>query len=186
MRGEEGNDVEKMFWGRINIRRASAYMLYHPGADSRLVVLGIKYFNKPKTGQLFGRIMAAELNPTDFFKGIDVIVPIPLAKEKQRKRGYNQSEQIAIGISEVTKLPIESTAVERVISNPSQTGLHGIERTKNVEGIFSLVRPESLRGKHILLVDDVITTGATLISCAKEIEKAGGVTFSVLVLAWTK
>ena len=131
-----------------------------------------------------GRMMAEELKATSFFDGIDLIVPIPLSRKKERQRGYNQSEWIAWGISEATGIPTDTTSVVRTKSNPSQTTLDHRQRRENVRDIFAVRHPGSLEGRHILLVDDVITTGATMLSCAETIARACRVRFSVLSLAW--
>ncbi|MBQ3121797.1 MAG: ComF family protein [Bacteroidaceae bacterium] len=104
-----------------------------------------------------------------FFKEIDVIIPVPLSKEKRRLRGYNQCDYIARGLSEATGIPIDTSSVIRHIANETQTHKQREARWKNVESVFSVTSPESLKGKHILLVDDVVTTGATLSSCGKSI-----------------
>ena len=104
-------------------------------------------------------MMAAELSDTDFFDGVDAIVPVPLAQKRFRQRGYNQSEKLAEGISSVTHLPIFTRAVERVVANPTQTQLTRTERRENVADVFMLSRPELLAGKHLLLVDDILIDG---------------------------
>ena len=182
MRAAKGNAVERLFWEKIPIERASAYMSYFSGAASCRPIFQLKYYGRASVGHYFGRIMAADLLPTDFFRTIDCIVPIPLARSRFRQRGYNQSELLAEGIAELTKLPVETEAVIRVVSNPTQTNLSARQRIENVAGIFSLQRPELLANRHVLLVDDILTTGSTLLSCAEEIAKAPGVRISILVL----
>ena len=133
-----------------------------------------------------GRMMARELERGDFFDGIDGIVPVPLAKKRERQRGYNQSMEIAKGVSEITSLPIYNKVVKRNTFNGSQTSKGRWERNENVENVFELIDGDSIRGKHLLIIDDVVTTGATIIACAKEIGKAEGVCFSVLSLGFAK
>lgn len=182
MRGASGNPVERVFWHHIPIRRANALLRYFPGSDSSKIFMALKYFNRPQVGIVMGRMMAADLLPTDFFEGIDCIVPVPLARRRLYKRGYNQSERLACGVGQVTGIPVETGAVCRVVANPSQTNLRGHERQKNVENIFKLSRPELLKGRHVLVIDDILTSGSTLLSCAREICKAGPKAVSVLVL----
>lgn len=181
-RGRAGNVVERLFWGRLPVVRANAYVFYHSGAASSAPVLQLKYRGRSQVGRFFGRAMAADLAGTGFFDSVDVIVPVPLAHDRQLRRGYNQSLLLAAGVGEITGLPVVADAVERVVSNPTQTRLHGREREMNVAGIFRLVRPEEVAGRHVLLVDDVLTTGATMLSCAGEVARAPGVRLSVLVL----
>jgi ComF family protein len=179
----EGNPIEKLYWTHLPIERATSFFFYD-SIESREVIYHTKYFKDPKVGEAVARVMAEELMTTDFFDGMDLIVPIPLHPRRLRKRGYNQCDFIAKGISEVTGLPIEKDAVRRIVDNSSQTHLSVKERKENVIGIFQLVHPEKVRGKHILLVDDVITTGATSISCGQELAKAGVVKISVVSMAY--
>ena len=180
--GEKGNKMERLFWGQIPIVRANAYIYYHPHAEDTSIFMDLKYRNRPQIGIIFGRLMAGDLMDTDFFKDIDVVVPIPLAKERLRQRGYNQSEMLAKGVCEITHLPLDTQSVLRTVSNPTQTRLNAQERKANVSHIFTLSPHHQLAHKHILLIDDILTTGATLISCAQEIAKAEEVCISVLTL----
>ena len=120
-----------------------------------------------------------------FFDGIDCIVPLPLSKKKLRKRGYNQCDYIAGGISRATGIPIIKDAVKRTTANETQTHKNRDERWKNVEGIFTLSDATKLEGRHILLIDDILTTGATLASCAKTIEDGCNCRISIFTLAYT-
>lgn len=179
----EDNPIEKLYWTHLPIERATSFFFYN-SIESRETIYHTKYFNDPKVGEAVARVMAEELKETDFFDGMDIIVPIPLHPRRLRKRGYNQCDFIAKGISEETGLPIEKNAVRRIIDNSSQTQLTTTERKENVVGIFQLIHPEKVRGKHILLIDDVITTGATSISCGQELVKAGDVKISVISMAY--
>lgn len=181
--GKKGNAIERLFWGKFPIERAHAWIKYQSGADSTQSILVLKYGNRPQVGRFLGELMAEELLHTDFFNDIDAIIPIPLATKRERKRGYNQSMEIAIGVSKITHIPIIKNAILRILHNPTQTQLQKNERIKNVSGIFLLNKPELVRKKHILLIDDVITTGATMTSCAQELCKSEGVKISVLALA---
>lgn len=185
MRGEAGNPVERVFWHRVPVGRANALLRYIPGSESSKVFMALKYFGKPQIGVAMGRMMAADLLDTGFFSDVDCIVPVPLARSRQRERGYNQSERLALGVSQLTGIPVETRAVRRVVSNPSQTSLSKLERRKNVENIFRVSQPEKLRGRHVLLIDDILTTGSTLLSCAEEMGKAGPRLVSALVLGLT-
>lgn len=181
-KGKAGNGLERIFWRRINIVHVNALLRYESGADSRRLVLGLKYFDRPEIGVMFGRIMARDLEGTDFFDGIDLIIPVPLARKRLKKRGYNQSERLAQGVSDVTHIPIMHDTVIRNVENPTQTHLAASERKENVRNIFFLKHPETVKGKHVLLIDDVLTTGATLLSLAEEISKGEDVRFSILTL----
>ena len=133
-----------------------------------------------------GRMVAKELIPSGFFDGIDRIIPVLLSKKRQHQRGYNQSIEIARGVSEVTGLPLFQKVVKRVSFKGSQTNLGRWERNENVEKVFELIDGTTIQGKHLLVIDDVVTTGATIIACSKELVKAGDVKISVLSLGFAK
>lgn len=183
LHGEQGNVVERLFWGKIPIERANAYLHYYAGTDSRNLFWSLKYYNRPQVGRYMGRAMAADLLDSDFFDGVDFLLPLPLSRRRQRRRGYNQSEELARGVSAVTGLPVDTTSVVRTVDNPTQTRLNARERQTNVQGIFSLQHPEALAGHHVLLIDDIVTTGASLLSCGRVVASAGAVRISVLALA---
>lgn len=174
----------RIFWGLVPIEKGISFFHYTPHSPYSRILFELKYHNHPEVGKIMGRMMAEELKATSFFDGIDLIVPIPLSRKKERQRGYNQSDWIAWGISEATGIPTDTTSVVRTKSNPSQTTLDHRQRRENVRDIFAVRHPGSLEGRHILLVDDVITTGATMLSCAETIARACRVRFSVLSLAW--
>lgn len=181
-RGKKDNIVERIFWGKIPIERANAYLYYHPGADSCKPILALKYYQRRDLGIYLGRLIANDLIGTDFFDGIDWLVPLPLAHRRQRQRGYNQSQLLAEGVAAITGIALLTHAVERSVDNSSQTRLAPEERQENVKNIFRVTRPNLLQGKHILLIDDVLTTGATLLSCAETIAHSADVRISILTL----
>lgn len=180
------NDMAKLFWGRIPVERAAALFYYRAHSDASRIVYSMKYFDHPEVGELMGRMAAEEFAVNGFFDGIDVVVPVPLARKRLRERGYNQSFEIARGVGEVTSLPVDRKAVKRKSFKGSQTRMNRWQRNDNVKDVFMLKRANGLAGKHILIVDDVVTTGATVISCAEELMKCGDVKFSVMSLGFTK
>ncbi len=180
----EDNDIARMFWGLVPVERGISFFHYTRHSPYSRILSELKYHNHPEVGKHMGRMMAEELKPTGFFDGIDLIVPVPLSREKQRKRGYNQSDWIARGVSEATGIPADTASVARTKSNPSQTTLDHRQRRENVRGIFAVRHRGNLEGRHVLLVDDVITTGSTMLSCAEAIARACRVRISVLSLAW--
>lgn len=177
------NPVEKLFWGKIPLERATSFYFYRKGSDFRQILHQLKYGGQKGIGAIMGRYMAAELQQSGFFEGVDVILPVPLHKKKQQIRGYNQSEWIARGITAVTGIPIDTEAVVRRKNTETQTRKSSLERWENVEGIFELHHAETLVGKHILIVDDVLTTGATTVECASCLTGIEGIRISVLTLA---
>lgn len=180
---QKDNPVEQLFWGKVVLERATSFFFYRKGSDFRQILHQLKYGGKKEVGKVMGKYMAAELLPAGFFEGIDVIVPVPLHKKKQRIRGYNQSDWIARGISEVTKIPMDVESVARVKNTETQTRKSAFERWENVEGIFVLHHPEYFFGKHILIIDDVLTTGATAVACVSSFAEIEGVRVSMLTLA---
>lgn len=148
-----------------------------------MLVFTLKYGGRAETAVEVGRLMGEALLPTDFFEGITAVVPVPLAPGRERRRGYNQSERLARGIALATGLKLETDVVRRTVENPSQTRLRYEERRENVADIFTLHDDGPIENRHILLVDDILTTGATLLSCGRELSKARGVRISILTLA---
>lgn len=192
-RGTEANPVELLFWGQIPVMRASSMLTFQPGNEVGRLIHAIKYDGRKDLAVEMGRCMAQELLPTGFFDGMDHLQPVPLHPNRQRQRGYNQSEELARGIAEVTGLPL-GHFVKRVVDNVSQTHIEHHERHDNVKDIF--VRDETelktRQPRHVLIVDDVITTGATTTSCAKALagitddirQSTPGLSISVLSLAF--
>jgi len=180
------NEMAKLFWGQIPIERASALMYYESHAETANIIYDMKYRNHPEIGDVMGRMMARELLPHGFFDGIDGIVPIPLSKKRQRQRGYNQSLEIARGINHVTQLPIFDKLVCRTSFDGSQTTKGRWERNENVEHVFQLNNQSSISNRHLLIVDDVVTTGATVIAFAKELAKSGNIKVSILAIGFAK
>ena len=180
------NEMAKLFWHQIPIERATALFYYESHAETANILYELKYKDHPEVGEVMGRLMAKELQASGFFDGIDGIVPIPLAKKRQRQRGYNQSLEIARGISEITGLPIYNKVVRRKAFEGSQTNKGRWERNENVEGVFELKDASAIQGKHLLMVDDVVTTGATVIACVQELCKADNVKVSVIALGFSK
>ena len=180
------NEMAKLFWHQIPVERATALFYYESHAETANILYELKYKGHPEVGEVMGRLMAKELKPSGFFDGIDGIVPIPLAKKRQRQRGYNQSLEIARGISAITSLSIYNKVVRRKAFEGSQTNKGRWERNENVEGVFELKDASAIQGKHLLMVDDVVTTGATVIACVQELCKAGNVKVSVIALGFSK
>lgn len=177
------NPVERLFSGRFPLGAATAYMFYRKDNASDNLLISLKYRRNAAAGREFGRRMAAELIGTDFFNGVDAIVPVPLSRRRQRQRGYNQSEMIAQGVSDVTHIKIMNGALRRIVDNPTQTRMNRLERQRNVKGVFKAADSKLVSGKHFLIVDDVVTTGATVTSCADTLVAAGARRISVLALA---
>lgn len=179
------DEIEKSFWGKVEIERATSFMYYHKNSPYNNLIHRLKYKNRPDTGDRLAFLAAKEIAESGFFDDIDAIVPLPLSKRKMRQRGYNQCDYIAKGLSRATGIPVIKNAVKRLKSNETQTHKSRDERWQNVEGIFALSDATLLEGKHILLIDDILTTGATLASCAKSIQEGCQCRISIFTLAYT-
>ena len=179
---QEGNVAEQLFWGRIPIVRAASYFFYTKGSRFKNLLYDLKYHDNKELGYFMGRNMAKELQPTAFFEGIDVILPVPLHPARKRKRGYNQSELIARGVSHVSGVPVDVLSLYREVNSSTQTRKSTFERWENVEKVFALHPSCDFSNKHILLVDDVLTTGSTLVACASLFASYQNVRISVLSL----
>lgn len=180
-----GNPVEQLFWGRCVIEKATAYSFYNKGSRIRKLIHALKYKGMKEIGTELGEIFGSSLKESDFLKGIDFIVPVPLHPSKERKRGYNQALVICEGFAAVTGLPICSDALVRDVKTQTQTRRSRYERWTNVEGIFEAGNPPMLENKNILIVDDVITTGSTIESCVNGLSRIEGVKVSVAALAFS-
>lgn len=170
----------------LPVDRAASYFYYYRGNEYTRLIHKAKYNYRPGIARRLGHMFAVELMADGFFDGMDMMIPIPLHWRKRAMRGYNQSCEICKGISEVTGIPINDSAL-KARRHSTQTRRNAVERLKNVEGVISVSHPEELYGKHLLIVDDVITTGATMITALRAIAAtAPAVKVSVLSLALTK
>jgi len=183
---EEGG-FAKLFWTRLpELTKAIAFLNFRPKSEIAEIVYDFKYRGMRNTAVEMGRIAAEEILPSGFFDGINALVPLPLNKSRYRERGYNQSERIAYGISLVTGIPVETKYVVRRSFKTSQTSLSKIERPDNVKDVFCLgEKADEMRGKHILIVDDVVTTGATTAACAKIVLQIPDTKVSIFALGHT-
>ena len=178
-------EIEQAFWGKIDIERATSFIYYRKGSPYNALMHRLKYKDAPEVGTRLAVMAAKELLNDGFFDGVTRIVPLPLSRKKLRQRGYNQSEYIAKGLSEVTGIPVDTRLVKRDIPNETQTHKNRDERWENVKDIFSANTYHTLENEHILLVDDILTTGATLCSCAKTLQESCGCRISIFTLAYT-
>jgi ComF family protein len=182
---QPANPVEKIFWGRIRIQNAASLFYFTKDSIVERLLHQLKYGGKKEVGIYCGRLMGHAIKQSGLFNEIDALVPLPLFKTKEHKRGYNQSNLLCEGIAEITGIPVWKEVIERSAASETQTHKNRVERWKNIKERFSLKDADILKGKHVLLVDDVITTGATLEACGTELLKAGEVKVSILTLAYS-
>lgn len=176
------NPVEKIFWGRLPIINASAHLYFTKESLVQHLMHQVKYKGNKELGLQLGRIMGHALKSSNRFNNPDALIPLPLFPSKEKKRGYNQAAVLCEGIAEILSIPVFSNVITRPQYTETQTKKGRIERWKNIEGKFQLENPQLIQNKHLLLVDDVITTGATLEASGNELLKAENVRLSVAVL----
>ncbi|MEI9944076.1 MAG: ComF family protein [Chitinophagaceae bacterium] len=176
-----GNPIEKKFWGRLPLKNATAQYYFTGESLIQYLVHQFKYKNKKELGWQLGRMMGNALKQSGRFDA-DALIPLPLFPDKERKRGFNQSFILCQGIAEYLHIPILQNVIIRPQHTETQTRKGRIERWKNMEGKFVLADHSAIAGKHVLLVDDVITTGATLEACGSELLKAENVQVSIACL----
>ncbi|MDR2921135.1 MAG: ComF family protein [Tannerella sp.] len=177
------NPILKLYAGIPQLQKAAGFLLYEKEGKVQSLIHSFKYRNNKQLAKQLGRIAASELQTDNFFNDIDLLVPVPLHPKKERKRGYNQSEWIAQGIASFTNKPIVSDILFRTIHTTTQTSKLRYERHLNVEKIFSLHNTKSFENKHILLIDDVITTGATSLSCIETLANVPDIRISLFALS---
>lgn len=178
------NEVEKRFWGKVPIERATAFFFYEKDSDLQRVIYQLKYKGRKEVGLSLGGYAGVTLAEAGMYKDVDVIVPVPLHPNKLAQRGYNQSDWIAQGLAKHLGKPIDTEHLKRCRENESQTRKKAaIERYENTVGMFELPCPEVFDGKHVLLVDDVLTTGSTMEACVHPLLRARDVKVSVFAVA---
>ncbi|MDR0412626.1 MAG: ComF family protein [Dysgonamonadaceae bacterium] len=177
------NRASDRLLGKIPVVRASSFLYYNKSGLGQKLVAEIKYRGNIYLGKWIGSYAAKEMLPSGFFQDIDFIVPVPLHRKKLRKRGFNQSEVVAQGISAVTHIPLHTKNLYRKRANVSQTTKGVFDRWKNTQGIFDLKQVDLFEDKHVLLVDDVLTTGATLEACAKALFRSKNIKISIFTVA---
>lgn len=177
------NPTATLFSGRIAVEKASSWLFFGKDGLSQHLIHQLKYRKNTAIGDYLGEQMGLHLQKSGWFDGIDIMVPLPLNRKKLAKRGYNQATVLCQGIQKSVGLPIEEVAVIRTIYTQTQTKKTRIERWRNVADVFDINVSSHLHNKHILLVDDVITTGATIEACGQVLINIPGVKLSVLSLA---
>lgn len=181
---EPDNKLAKQFWGRVNIKSATAFLYFNKGGKVQNLMHQLKYNNQPQIGILLGNLYAKHLIESHKFENINAIIPVPLHPKKQKKRGYNQSEQFAIGLSEGLGIKTYTDILYRAEFKESQTSKSRSNRFDNMKTVFKANKPLS-QLENILLVDDTITTGATLEACALALQEVGIKNINIAGIAFT-
>lgn len=178
----ESNDLKTKLLGLAEVDRVLAYLRYSKRGVSQALLQQLKYRNKPGLGRVLGRLYGRLLVENGYLGSWDGIIPVPLHYQKLRRRGYNQSECFAEGLAEIFSIPV-LTGLKRTINTDTQTRKSRFQRWENVSDVFELVQKDEISGKRILLVDDVMTTGATLAACAQVIRQAEPSSVDLAVIA---
>lgn len=183
-RQQPDSPLLKLYAGIPQMQNATGFLQYEKSGYVQSLVHSFKYHNNKKLAKYLGRIASLDLQTTDFFNRTDLLIPVPLHPKRERMRGYNQSAWIAQGIASVYNKPIISNVLFRKTKSTTQTNKSRYERHMNVEKIFSLHNDiEALEHKHILLIDDVITTGATSLACIEALTVVPNIKISVFALS---
>ena len=178
------NQIEKDFWGRINLVAACSQFYFSKEFLIQRLIHQLKYKGDTQIGFYLGEMMGKALLNSNRFNSIDALIPLPLYADKEHKRGYNQAAVICNGMSSVMNIPVLNSAVIRQHATETQTRKHRTERWENVKDSFKVAKENELTGKHLLLVDDVVTTGATLEACGNSILHVDNVKLSIGTLAY--
>ena len=178
------NPVEKYFWGRIKLSAAYSQFYFAKEFLMQHLIHQLKYKGDIEIGFYLGEMMGKTMLRSNRFSTIDALIPLPLYADKEHKRGYNQATVICNGISSVMNIPVLNGAVIRRHATETQTRKHRTERWENVKDSFKVAKPGDLSGKHLLLIDDVVTTGATLEACGNIILEVEHVNLSIATLAY--
>ena len=182
---ESDNEMERSFTGRSKIVSATALVYFYKKGIVQKLIHKLKYQGRQEIGKFFGDWLGNEIKSSKKFKGLEVIVPVPLHPKKLKQRTYNQVSEFGKSLSEILEIPFAEDLLKRNIYTETQTYKHRTDRFQNTKNIFGLNNSEAYQGKHILLIDDVLTTGATLEACCNELEKIPGVRISIATMAYT-
>lgn len=180
------NIVARQFWGKLHIQSAYALFYFTKGGKVQNLVHRLKYDGMQKIGVLVGNMAGARLNDSTVLTSVDYIIPVPLHRSKLRKRGFNQSTCFALGLADKLNAPVEEHNLVRVIATETQTKKSRFSRFENMKEVFGVINPEKLENKHILLVDDIVTTGSTLEACGAELLKIPGLKLSIATIAYAE
>ncbi len=183
---DKDNPVAQVFWGRVYLEQAVSWFYFQKGSRYQSAIHQLKYQGRQKIGLSLGEEFGYQLSRSKGFDKPDGLVPVPLHKKKQKKRGYNQSERIASGLSSSLNIPVFKDVLVKSGNTSTQTNLSRFDRYLNVMDSFELNNVGLIKNKHIFLIDDVLTTGATLEACASTLLEIEGVKVSVGTLAWAR
>lgn len=183
---EKNNLIEKSFYGRIPIENATSLLYFFKKGNIQGLIHALKYRGKQEVGTFLGDWLGEEMLYSERFSEIDCIIPVPLHQKKMKSRGYNQVTKFGESLAEKLSIPYETSVLKRISDTNTQTRKIRLDRWKNVKELFFVEDNSVLENKHILLIDDIITTGATLEACCKAFEKTNNLKISIASMAYTK
>lgn len=180
---QECSPLDNIFAGRVPVEKVSSMLFYKKGNKVQQILYALKYNGNKELGSYLGEMYGKQLLDSPFYRTVDCIVPVPLHTRKQKSRGYNQSEWVAKGLSKSMSIPYYTDVLVRKEFTETQTRKNRIQRWENVKDVFRTDHVDAIVGKHILICDDVLTTGATLEAAITQLLKVKGVKVSVVTLA---
>ncbi len=180
------NKITTIFYGKVPIEKANTLMLFQKEGKVKELIHSLKYKGHEEVGVFLGNWFGRILSEQRIFEDIDIIIPVPLHKRKKRKRGYNQLTAFGKSLSKILSKEYAENVLIRTTFSKTQTFKTRVDRFFNTSSRFYLRNASTLKNKHVLLIDDVITTGATLVSCCLELQKAEGVKISIITMAFTE
>lgn len=180
------NIVARQFWGKIKLEGAYSLYYFTKGGKVQNLMHHFKYKGMPQIGEMLGKIAGSQLATDATFASVDYIIPVPLHKKRLKERGYNQSACFAEGLAEKLTATVEEHNLIRTRATQTQTHRTRFERYENMQEVFAVKDPEKLKGKHVLLVDDIITTGSTLEACAIPLLEIEGLKLSIATIAYAE
>lgn len=182
---QSSNPVEIKFIGRLQVKNAAAGYFFTKKSLLASLMYELKYRGNKDIGYYLGQLLGKMIYTSTLYDEVDVLIPLPLNEKRQKKRGYNQSTAICDGIASVINKPVIDHAVIRKVNTQTQTRKGRISRWENMDGIFAVDKPALLENKHVLLVDDIVTTGASLEACGSEMLKVNGLALSIATVGYT-
>jgi ComF family protein len=182
---KEDDRVKKVFFGRVKVENATALLHFSKKGMVQQLIHNLKYRGHEAVGLFLGEWLGAELAQIQAYKSVDMVIPVPLHKAKQRKRGYNQVSKFGKAIATALEIDYREDILVKVSNTQTQVFKNRLTRWSDANAVFDVVNPEELHNKHILLVDDIITTGATIEKCAEVLNKAKNIRLSVATMAIT-
>ena len=181
----KNNEVEKSFYGRVDVKAATSLLYFSRKGNVQQLIHQLKYKNQQEIGVFLGNWLGDEMLLSKRFNHLDYIIAVPLHKNKMKKRGYNQVAKFGQSLSDKLSVPLLDNVLIRVSKSKTQTFKNRLERSKKLDEHFQLSDKEILKNKHILLIDDIITTGATLEACCMQFSQVKGIKISIATMAYT-